>query len=92
MPVQVLANPIPCQYTGRGKLPIYKDNNCPYFIDWVNCYIELNGMHRFKKDVRWDWCNNTGHPRPLFGHHETHGLWVQRGMALLFFLCCFTQD
>ena len=24
---------------GRGKLPIYKDNNCPYFIDWVNCYI-----------------------------------------------------
>ena len=38
---------------GRGKLPIYKDNDCPYFIDWVNCYIELNGMHRFKKDVRW---------------------------------------
>ena len=35
---------------GRGKLPIYKDN-CPYFIDWVNCHIELNGMHRFKKDV-----------------------------------------
>ena len=38
---------------GRGKLPIYKDNNCPYIIDWVNCYIELNGMHRFKKDVSW---------------------------------------
>ena len=38
---------------GKGKLPIYKDNDCPYFIDWVNCYIELNGMHRFKKDVRW---------------------------------------
>ena len=38
---------------GRGKLPIYKDNNCPYFIDWVNCYIELNGMHRFKKDMSW---------------------------------------
>ena len=38
---------------GRGKLPIYKDDECPYFIDWVNCYIELNGMHRFKKDVRW---------------------------------------
>ena len=35
---------------GRGKFPIYKDD-CPYFIDWVNCYIELNGMHRFKKDV-----------------------------------------
>ena len=38
---------------GRGKLPIYKDNNCPYFIDWVNCYIELNVMHRFKRDVSW---------------------------------------
>ena len=38
---------------GRGKLPIYKDNDCPYFVDWVNCYIELNGMHRFEKDVRW---------------------------------------
>ena len=38
---------------GRGKLPIYKDNNCPYSIDWVNCYIELNGMCRFKKDVSW---------------------------------------
>ena len=38
---------------GRGKLPIYKDNNCPYFIDWVNCYIELNGMHRHKNDVIW---------------------------------------
>ena len=41
------------ELVGRGKLPIYKDNNCPYFVDWVNCYIELNGMHRFKKDVRW---------------------------------------
>ena len=37
---------------GRGKSPIYKDD-CPYFIDWVNCCIELNGMHRFKKDVSW---------------------------------------
>ena len=38
---------------GRGKLPIYKDNDCAYFVDWVNCYIELNGKHRFKKDVKW---------------------------------------
>ena len=38
---------------GRGKLLIYKDNECPYFVQWVNCYIDLNGMHRFKKDVRW---------------------------------------
>ena len=37
---------------GRGKLPIYKDDECPYFVEWVNCYIELNGMDRFKKDVR----------------------------------------
>ena len=37
---------------GRGKLPIYKDE-CPYFVEWVNCSTELNGMHRFKKDVRW---------------------------------------
>ena len=37
---------------GRGKSPIFKDD-CPYFIDWVNCYIELNSMHRFKKDVSW---------------------------------------
>ena len=36
----------------RGKLPIYKDD-CPYFTDWVNCYIELNGMHRCKKDMSW---------------------------------------
>ena len=36
---------------GRGKFPKYKDNNCPYFIDWVNCYIELDGMNRFKKDM-----------------------------------------
>ena len=40
------------ELVGRGKSPIYKDE-CPYFIDWVNCYIELNGMHRFKKDVSW---------------------------------------
>ena len=38
---------------GRGTLPVYKDNNCPYFIDWDNCYIELKSMHRFKKDVSW---------------------------------------
>ena len=31
----------------------YTKGNCPYFIDWVNCYIELNGMHRFMKDVSW---------------------------------------
>ena len=40
------------ELVGRGKLPIYKDD-CLYFIDWVNCYIELNVMHRFKKDMSW---------------------------------------
>ena len=40
------------ELVGRGKFPIYKDN-CLYFIDWVNCYIERNGMHRFQKDVSW---------------------------------------
>ena len=40
------------ELVGRGKLPMYKDN-CLYFIYWVNCYLELNSMHRFKKDVSW---------------------------------------
>ena len=40
------------ELVGRRKPPIYKDN-CPYFIDWANCYIELNSMHRFKKDMSW---------------------------------------
>ena len=40
------------ELVGRGKLPIYKDDRL-YFIYWVNCYIELNGMHRFKKDLSW---------------------------------------
>ena len=40
------------ELVGRGKLPIYKDD-FPCLIDWVNCYIELNSMHRFKKDMSW---------------------------------------
>ena len=27
--------------------------NCPEFKDWVNCYIELNGMHCFCNDREW---------------------------------------
>ena len=33
------------------KEPIYK-TDCPE-MDWVNCFIELNGMHRFKDDLQW---------------------------------------
>jgi PIF1-like helicase len=37
---------------GKGKKPVYEDN-CPEFRDWVNMYIELDGMHRFKNDMNW---------------------------------------
>lgn len=37
---------------GRFKQPIYK-KNCPEFRDWINCYIELKGLHRFKEDRPW---------------------------------------
>ena len=37
---------------GEGKLPIYADN-CPEFRDWVSCFIELHGMHRFRDDPEW---------------------------------------
>jgi len=37
---------------GAGKRPVYMEN-CPEFRDWVNCYIELNGMHRFSSDMEW---------------------------------------
>ena len=37
---------------GANKLPIY-DENVPQFRDWVNCYIELNGLWRFKDDIHW---------------------------------------
>ena len=32
--------------------PLYMDDT-PEFNDWVNCYIELNGLHRFKDDPAW---------------------------------------
>jgi len=37
---------------GAFKKPIYEEN-CPEFKDWVNCFIELTGMHRFKNDPQW---------------------------------------
>lgn len=27
--------------------------NCPEFKDWVNCFIELDGLHRFQDDKKW---------------------------------------
>ena len=35
-----------------GSNPIYEED-CPYFVHWVNCYIELNGIHRFRNDKHW---------------------------------------
>jgi hypothetical protein len=29
------------------------DTDCPQFEDWTNCYIELEGKHRFKDDPEW---------------------------------------
>jgi PIF1-like helicase len=37
---------------GPNKKAIY-DDNIPEFRDWINCYIELHGMWRFKNDIRW---------------------------------------
>ena len=37
-----------------GRDPIYKDGNyCPEFHGALNCYIELDGKWRFRKDPRW---------------------------------------
>jgi PIF1-like helicase len=37
---------------GPNKKAIY-DDNVPEFRDWINCYIELHGMWRFKHDLKW---------------------------------------
>ena len=37
---------------GCAQQPMYKDP-CPQFNDWINCFIELQGMHRFKEDPEW---------------------------------------
>lgn len=34
------------------KKPIYEDD-VHQFKDWINCYISLNGLHRFKNDQDW---------------------------------------
>ena len=35
-----------------GKDPIHV-TGCERFIEWVNCYIELDGTHRFTDDPEW---------------------------------------
>ena len=37
---------------GNSKKPLYEDNVAE-FKDWINCYIELNGIWRFKNDPEW---------------------------------------
>ena len=37
---------------GANKKPIYAEN-VPEFRDWINCYIELKGMWRFRNDLKW---------------------------------------
>jgi PIF1-like helicase len=37
---------------GSNKKPIY-EQNIPQFRDWINCYIELSGIWRFRNDIPW---------------------------------------
>jgi hypothetical protein len=38
-----------------AKKTVYSEE-FPEFHHWVNSYIELRGMHRFKKDPEWGEC------------------------------------
>ena len=43
-----------CQLEPVQKEPVYKDGKrCPEFHGSLNCYIELDGKHRFKNDPRF---------------------------------------
>jgi hypothetical protein len=44
--------PIGMGNRGKAKKPVY-DEACPEFREWVNCFVELTGMHRFKDDRNW---------------------------------------
>jgi hypothetical protein len=37
---------------GQGSKALYEEE-CQQFTDWINCYIELKGKHRFKQDPGW---------------------------------------
>jgi hypothetical protein len=36
--------------TKKAKNPV-NDEPCPEFKEWVNHFLELHGMHRFKDDL-----------------------------------------
>ena len=41
---------------GGNQRPIYMTSEgagCPQFNDWINCFLELGGMHRFDTDIEW---------------------------------------
>jgi hypothetical protein len=44
--------PIGVDNNGESKKPVYAEA-CPEFREWINCFVELNGMHRFKDDPEW---------------------------------------
>jgi hypothetical protein len=37
---------------GSNIKALYRDD-VPEFKDWINCYFELGGIHRFKNDPQW---------------------------------------
>jgi hypothetical protein len=37
---------------GQYDKPLYEDE-CLEFEEWINCFIELKGMHQFKDDPEW---------------------------------------
>lgn len=37
---------------GKYTEAIYNED-CPEFKAWLNCFLELKGMHRFKDDLEW---------------------------------------
>jgi hypothetical protein len=44
--------PVGVTNNGESKKPVYAEA-CPEFKEWVNCFVELSGMHRFKDDPEW---------------------------------------
>ena len=36
----------------EGKKAVCRED-CQEFKDWVNCHVELNGLHRFRDDEQW---------------------------------------
>jgi hypothetical protein len=40
---------------GNSDFPVYKATSAEkqLFHEAINCFLELNGLHRFRDDVRW---------------------------------------